>query len=56
MIDNDTCPFSEFGHSWEAGMLHVHPEDVASTAAARARFGEAVECSQCEHVYVIGQG
>jgi hypothetical protein len=52
-MDNDNCPYSEYGHSWEAGMMHVHDEDVESTARARRAFGETVECGQCDHVYQV---
>ena len=34
-------------HSWEAGMLHVHPEDLN----AGAYRGVKVECSRCEDVH-----
>ncbi len=33
-------------HSWVAGMMVVHPEDVASVAAVRE-----VVCETCDKVY-----
>lgn len=32
-------------HTWEAGMMHVHSEDLISTAESRGPGG--VECSRC---------
>lgn len=55
MSSNEVCPESEYGHSWEAGMMVVHDEDAASTAMARAAFGEVVECGRCAHVYDVSR-
>src|SRR5687768_17607814 len=33
-------------HSWESGMMHVHPEDVEHIAKTRV-----VECGNCEDVH-----
>lgn len=38
-------------HSWVAGMMVVHPEDLDMVARERARHGETVECAKCEEVY-----
>ena len=40
----------EYGHTWVAGMLYVHSEDVAEVHAA----GRRVECERCETVYCPG--
>ncbi len=37
---------SECRHSWVAGMMHVHDEDLETVAAMRQ-----VECEKCEAVY-----
>lgn len=55
VVDNDTCPDSLYGHTWVAGMMYVHSEDVHATAIARARFGGVIECERCEHVYQVGR-
>lgn len=52
-MSNYECPESEFGHAWEAGMMHVHSEDAHQCAIARAAFGETVECGRCGHVYDV---
>lgn len=44
MNERDHCIANT--HSWEAGMMHVHVEDVATVAAMRK-----VECGRCEDVY-----
>lgn len=49
-MDNYECPDSDYGHSWVAGMMNVHSEDVESVAAVRP-----VECERCEYVYQTGQ-
>lgn len=43
----EVCPASVYGapHAWVAGMMVVHPEDLASVAAHRE-----VECEGCEKV------
>lgn len=35
-------------HSWVAGMMHVHDEDLESVVEARSARGETVECQHCE--------
>lgn len=46
---NDDCPGSDYGHTWVAGIMRVHDEDVESVAAVRP-----VECERCEYVYQVG--
>jgi hypothetical protein len=39
-------------HSWVAGMMCVHEEDLATVAAMRAASGSSLpECERCELVY-----
>lgn len=42
----------ELGHSWVAGMMYVHPDDVESIAELREGAGlSRVECERCETRY-----
>lgn len=42
----------KYGHSWVAGMMRVHSEDVWSVFLARKERGDSLpECYRCEHVY-----
>lgn len=39
-------------HTWVAGMMHVHPEEVQAVARERRANGASpVECESCEFVY-----
>jgi hypothetical protein len=38
-------------HSWVAGMMYVHDEDLDAVYAARSARGETIECERCEAVY-----
>ena len=38
-------------HSWVAGMMHVHDEDLGAVYAARSARGEVIECERCEATY-----
>lgn len=48
-MNDDNCPESQLGHSWVAGMMRVHEEDLAFVAAQRQ-----VECERCGYVYQSG--
>ena len=39
--------WTECKHSWVAGMMYVHDEDLDDVAAVRK-----VECEKCDKVYV----
>lgn len=42
----------EYGHSWVAGMMYVHSEDVWSVYNSRVERGDSPpECERCEHIY-----
>lgn len=43
----------ECQHSWVAGMMYVHDDDVEDCARARAAFGETVECECCDAIYEV---
>lgn len=52
MIDYDDEPITVCArgdHTWVAGMMYVHAEDVASVAVIRD-----VACERCEKVYAEG--
>lgn len=43
-------------HTWVAGMMYVHPEDLGTVMAARRTNGDSpVECEQCEAQPVKGR-
>jgi len=44
-LDDHVC-----GHSWVAGMMIVHPEDLAEVAMMRD-----VECEYCDRVPIAGE-
>jgi hypothetical protein len=45
-LELDPC-----AHSWVAGMMYVHEEDLDTVYAARAARGETIECENCDQVY-----
>jgi hypothetical protein len=44
-------PPEECRHSWVAGIMYVHDEDLDAVYAARQEFGGTIDCEKCEKVY-----
>lgn len=50
-------PYQCAEHSPVAGMMHVHPEDLDTVAAARRKNRDRpIECSDCDAVYLVSRG
>lgn len=42
----------KYGHTWVAGMMYVHSEDVWGVYLERLAKNQPLpECERCEHIY-----